>query len=146
MPETIEELSKFIADRTRQEWELTQEPYLLAKIPPALQGQGKNYREIIDPMTLKQFVSSLTDTVQLVQHPTQKSKIGLIPNGATYSFANLYQGGATSVPSNKQKSSYSRNPKNVILNFLQALSHLEAKELEKVQIPISVLVRLLGDE
>lgn len=105
-----------------------------------------NYREIIEPQTLKQFVSSLTDNVQVVQHPAQKSKIGLIPEGESYSFPAFDDGIATLMPSKAHKVSPSRNPRYVVLNFLEALSQLEAEELEKVSIPISVLVRLLGEK
>src|SRR5271166_1205398 len=140
MPKTIKELSEIIANRTREEWDLTHEPYLLSKIPAALQGDS--YREIIAPQTLKQFVISLTDTVQLVQHPIQKAKIGLIPKGENYSFSDFDRGAATSASDDKTKVSY-RNQKYIVLNFLEALSNLDAEDLEKIQIPVSVLVRLL---
>jgi len=139
-------IGAFIIDSTNEYWASNSQPYLLGWISPALKLHAIDYREIIAPHTLKEFVSTLSESVTMVIHPEHKSKIGLIPMGESFSFEPDSEAGgeAKEKPSDTKRAYRSPRPKFAVLNFLEALSKLTPEELSSVSIPISVLVKIVG--
>jgi hypothetical protein len=146
MEKTTGALSEFITSKTKEHWDDTQTPWLLADVAPALREEGFDYKALIAPLTLKQFAAGMSGKVKVIQHSTHKAQIGLVPDGATYSFeqkASEPKGGSKDEPGPKHPP---RSNKYVVLNFLQALSSLSDEDLEKVVVPTSVLAKLLKEK
>jgi hypothetical protein len=141
---TSDELLDFVAKLTRERWAESRKPLLASFVPPILLAHGMNYREILGPMT--KLVSYLTQNgggrFKIVIHPQHKAKIGLIPPTENYDFE--IEPREPEPNKTNLLPSKSRSQKFVVLNFLEALSTLEPSELDKVQIPVSVLAKLLS--
>jgi hypothetical protein len=111
-----------------------------------LMTEGVEYKKIIEPQTLKQFVNTISD-VRLVVHPTQKAKIGIVPANANFSFENgVSDTGKTDSDQRSTKSQKQANPKFILIQFLQMLSKLDDETLNEVHIPVRVLARIVGDK
>jgi hypothetical protein len=143
---TKESIAKFIARRVNEEWKNSSKPYMLNQISPDLLAKGINYKEVISPLTLKQFTGSMGQNIKLVMHHTQKSKIGLVPKDQLFEFTNNSIEGRSeqlTASSSTKRNKISRS-KFAVLNFLDALNKLDEKEIESVVIPVSILAKLVG--
>jgi hypothetical protein len=144
---TKESIARFISRRTIAEWRNSSKPYMLNQISPELMSKDIDYKKVIYPLTLKQFAMSIGPDVKMIIHPTQKSKIGLVPKDQMFDFqgteaeSDFSQRTSSSSPKKHYKIS---RAKFAVLNFLDALNKLDDKELESVVIPVSVLAKLVG--
>lgn len=136
-------LADEIVKMTEKYWADEESPYLLAELGPKL----GSYRDIIAPLTLKQFASGLSNRIKVVQHSSKKAKIGLIPAAQSYSFDQVVEAAeaAQEVAETKSKERR-RSNKYVVLNFLQALATLDDEDLRGVVIPASVLAKLVKEK
>jgi hypothetical protein len=124
-------------------WNDEQEPLLLSELGPNL----KSYRDIIAPLTLKQFVGTLSDRITVVQHSSKRAKVGVIPASKTYSYDEKETVQEVSpVQADRKPRSNPRSNKFVVLNFLEALATLDEEDLKQVVIPASVLAKLVKAE
>jgi hypothetical protein len=142
---TAEGLGKYIIKRTKEVWDTSSVPYMLSWISPELQAKGILYKTIIGPQTLKQFAATLADHVRLVVHPTQKSRIGLVPKTENFEFEEELTLN-TSLREATPKKLRQPSQRYIVTQFLVALSRLNDDELNKINIPISVLAKLLGEK
>lgn len=144
---TPDAILKFAADRAQEAWEKNEYPYLLARLSPDLAREGVNYKGVLGDQKLADFVRSAPGQVKVVSHPTQKSKIGLIPPERDFEFP-MQPGlpeprtSASSPPSDRNKSSRRRY---IVSNFLQLLSELDDADAAQVQIPTNILTKLMRD-
>ena len=75
-------LANKIVEAVEKYWNDEESPYLLSQLAPSL----GDYRDIITPQTLKQYISTLSDRVTVVQHSSKKAMVGVIPASKNYSF------------------------------------------------------------
>lgn len=142
-----DDFGKFIIRRTREHWESAQTPYLLTYISSDYQKEtGQQYKSLIYPQSLKEFVGSLSSDVKIVQHPLQKPKVGLIPSehNYTYGVEDVFRPKASTGTDRTTKRSIP--PKYVVLNFLEGLAKLNDDEIDRVNLPLSVLVKMLSEK
>lgn len=141
---TLDGLDRFIADQTQQHWDSHQTPWLISSIPAELKARGIDYRSILGEQRLKAFAQERSGSnYQVVTHPSQRAKVGLIPAGKTYEFPEE--------PAPEQPAEREELPKVARVNtayatirFLRALGELEDEDLDSVVIPTRVLVKLLS--
>jgi hypothetical protein len=147
MEATTEAIIEYVARRASEVWEEKQQPYLLALLSPDLRANGVEYKAVLGPIKLKEFLQTqAADKVKLITHPTQKAKVGVIPNDKEFAYETSAStaGQPGSVTKDTSTSSRPQNARVVVLNFLQLLGTLSSEDLEGVQIPASVLVKLLS--
>jgi hypothetical protein len=146
--ESASELADYIVSRTNQEWQENAFPYLLSRISPELDKSNVDYKPLIAPQTLKNFTLTLGDRVRLVQHPLHRARIGLVPAHVDFEFdsPNLSDVSSPAAPRSDSKRRLKVQPRYAVLNFLEALAELTPEEVDKVQIPISVLAKIVKNE
>ncbi|KAB1086173.1 hypothetical protein F4V91_06830 [Neorhizobium galegae] len=146
---TAETLADFIEEKTREYWKKNETPFLLADVGPAITKAASpdfNYKALIAPLSLKQFVAGMSGKVKVVQHATHKAKVGVIPANEDFEFGDKVVFEVSMEPKENPTKSHSRSNKYIVLNFLQALASLDDSELDKVVIPASVLAKLLKEK
>ena len=123
-------------------WAETQKAMLLSDVAPALvtaAGDGGDYKTLLAGKSLKAFIKDTGDShgYRLVEHPTQSARIAIAPLNSDFEFT-------AAVPEKTtKKSSAARKSENKAIALLDILASLPQEELEKISIPVSVLVRLL---
>jgi hypothetical protein len=135
-----EAIATFASEQARRIWDSTQQPYLLSNLSPDLVREGINYRDVLGEQKLGDFIRS-TDLIKVVLHPTQKSKIGLIPPDKDF----VFEVEASPVEHRTERSIGSRR-RYIISNFLQLVSELDDADAEMVQIPTHILTKLMRDK
>jgi hypothetical protein len=76
-----EKLADCILVLTTAHWRTKKSPLLLSNLAPALAKQGFEYKNIVSPLKLKQFIEMfLEGKVYFIEDPRKKLKIGLIPS------------------------------------------------------------------
>ena len=115
-------------------------PYLLSFASLDLAIVGVDYRDILDGEKLKAFVERTASEgrYQLVQHPQQKAKIGIVPYGADFRFESEEGESAETREARRGE----LNGAHILVNFLDALSKLSTEDIDGVVIPTRVLVKL----
>lgn len=128
-----EELSKIIEETTKRHWEESGEPLLLSSIPQKLTLEYQQvYKNVItDVYRLKNFIddSSKNYDYKIVVHEKEKAKIGLIPKNAEYKF--IMDG----IHENKKQ-------KNLAISLIEIISKLTEDDINKIEIPVYVIVKL----
>jgi len=126
-----------IKEITDDHWLSQKCPILLSALHPLLIAISPNYKELLNGKPIKQFIQETgAHGYKLVEHPTQKAKIGIIPVDAEYKFP-------AAAEQIQQTSTDSPKGSAALISFLKALGNLPDEEIEKVNIPVSVLVKLL---
>lgn len=120
-------------------WLENKEPILLSRLPLSLEEKDPNFREKLRAVSLKSFIEDTSDSCgyRLIKHPTQKAKIGVIPEGKDYSFPE-----EDKLNRNDIKKKPVKNKGNSAINLIELLSELPEDDLEKINIPLSVIVKL----
>lgn len=145
--ETADEIVSFIDVRTQQNWHERKEPLLLSLLGSEMLALNRDYRDIIAPTTFRQFLTSNTaGKLQIVQHPNQKAKIGLIPLGENFVFPEAIEIAQEVSPAfSDKKASVKRKVqgKYIVQNFLDLLSDLDSEDVSRVSIPIDVIAKMI---
>lgn len=143
MEPTAEAILQFASQRAQQTWDDDGTAYLLARLSPELREQGIDYKGVIGPQTLKEFVSGAPDKLRVVLHPTQRSKVGLVPAGIDFEFPAALEMPAKDTPPAAQPRTTSRqSARYTVMAFLELIGKLEPGDAERVQIPTDVLAKL----
>ncbi|EJM20413.1 hypothetical protein PMI22_02529 [Pseudomonas sp. GM21] len=123
---------------TREYWVANQRPLLLSNLPAILANQQVDYRAVLGKETLKSFVERTSDAAsyKVITHPVHRAKIGLVPPDVNYEFE------ADSEPAQETALSDIAPVPNDAIALLNILSKLDAEDLEKITIPVSVLAKL----
>lgn len=118
-------------------WRSQNSPILLSALPLMLEKSNPNYRAVLGDRTLKAFVRETenTESYKLVEHPIQRARVGVVPAEANYEFPQGVPSPPTVITA--------KNSQEVTLAFFRALATLPEDDLDKVVIPVSVLVKLL---
>ncbi|OCX24827.1 hypothetical protein [Pseudomonas graminis] len=135
-----QEIKDAIHSITLEYWAAHSRPLLLSNLPPLVEAQVTNYKNMLEKRTLKSVIKEVAaeGQVRLVMHPTHKAKVGVVPTSAVYEFEEE----ARPAPAKDSDTSKPREDEPVLL-LLRALARLSPEELEKVNIPVAVLVKLL---
>jgi hypothetical protein len=130
----VEALSVLVNDY----WKEKASPYLLSFVEPALTERGINYKEMLGDERLKAFVKRTKGktTYDVVEHPSQRAKVGLIPPDATFSYPSVE---AEMVAPTRRVS----EGELLLLNFLRSVAKLPDDDLNAINIPLRVFVKLV---
>lgn len=142
---TKDELIEFLQRRTTEVWDVSKQPYYLARVQPDLRESGKNYREATGEQTLALF-SEAVPNIRVVRHPHQKAKIGLVPASSSFEFSEIEGQSSTeaTTPALPSRSRiYRPGSQRVVADFLQLLSTLDDDDLKDFHIPSLVLAKML---
>lgn len=146
MEQTPEAILTFAARCAQETWDGNQQPYLLARLSPDLAKEGVNYKDVLGEQRLKDFVRSAPDRIKVVAHPSQKSKVGLIPPDKDFEYdATPTRIGAKAPTPSSFSEKRSGHRCYIVSNFLQLLSELDDAEAAQVQIPTHILTKLMRE-
>ena len=125
---------------SEEHWGKHQAPVLLSNLPPILRTRVPEYKKCLGTRSLKNFIKEVGDgeSFQLIEHPTQKAKLGIAPAKEEYKFP-VEKSRATV----RLSGNLAENQDRRVLALLHALANLPSEDLERVVIPISTLVNLL---
>lgn len=120
-------------------WKASQEPVLLSDLPAELRlhDASLDYKEVLKPQSMKAFIKEggAQFGIQLVAHPEQRAKLGLIPAGVAYTFPPT--GGTSAVQDEKSSVGSAEG-----VALMRMLAKLSDDDLSKITIPVSVLAKL----
>jgi hypothetical protein len=135
----IDSFKAFIRDRTKDTWDQRQSPYYLSFIAIDLKKLGVNYHTLLGPLKLSQWASSNeVPETKLVTHPTQRARIGFVPNDSDFAFETAEQ-----MPKPvAQPDSHSARSR-ALVQFVQSLANLPDSALEGFQVPAKTLIGFL---
>lgn len=131
------ELIDLIKTKVQEKWDKNKEPYLLSSVGSDYKGTVP-LKKALNGKRLKEWAILNQDNlkIDISIHPTQKEKIGLIPQNERYD----YPGEIKEVTQKIKK-----NKKAITLEFLGMLGELSEEEADKIIIPTSILTKLLGE-
>ncbi|MES2242133.1 MAG: hypothetical protein V4639_04595 [Pseudomonadota bacterium] len=117
-------------------------PIYLSNVPRILAKSLPDFRKILGERTLKSFTKATEaeGAYRVIEHPTQREKIVLIPVDKDFQFA--VDDGASSAGS-VESGDRSFKTRAKTLDFLACLAHLTEQEKAQVVIPTAILVKLL---
>ncbi|QJE02495.1 hypothetical protein HH212_22785 [Massilia forsythiae] len=117
-------------------------PIYLSNIPRILDKTLSNFREILGERSLKNFAKATENQgrYEVVEHPTQSSRVVLAPAGKGFKFEPL-----DPTPVAPAAPVHARRPRTraKTLDFLDCLALLPEHERSQVVIPVGVMVKLL---
>ena len=135
------ELTPFVTTlqaATQAYWDANQRPLLLSNLPVIFAELQVDYRTELDGETLKSFVKRTCNaaTYKVITHPVHRAKIGLVPPDVHYEFE------VDPEPVQEATPSEIAHVQNDAIALLNILSKLDSEDLEKINIPVSVLAKL----
>lgn len=135
-----QEIKDALQSITLDYWTAHDRPLLLSNLPPLMEARVTNYKDLLDKRTLKSVIKELATEVQvrLVTHPTHKAKVAVVPASVEFEFKEDER----PAPS-KSSISAQVSEDEPVLALLRALARLSPEELDKVSIPVAVLVKML---
>ena len=137
---TQESLIELLGKISKSQWESKAQPVLLSNLPPLLAGDEPNYKDFLAGKSLKQFIKETEgdagNQYRLIEHPTQRAKLAILPHGVTYEFPEML---TTPEPTTAND----RSSEKALVDFLRALKKLSPQDIENVHIPVSVLVKMI---
>lgn len=87
-----EQLSRALKAVSATHWSSKQQPVLLSALPMLLKDHlNADYKDALNGETLKDFIkrTSVAFQYRLVEHPTQKAKLGLVPAEVPFEFPTI---------------------------------------------------------
>ncbi|NNP77041.1 hypothetical protein A7P54_11500 [Acinetobacter sp. Ac_3412] len=127
-------LDNYLRERVSENWQKTKEPFLLSSIGSAFNKE--EIKQSTGGLTISTWIRNNLDSLELklVSHPSQKEKIGLIPKSETFS----YEDDEISI------NSTNLTDRELTLSFIELLQKkCTPKELEEINLPLKILVKLL---
>jgi hypothetical protein len=142
LEKTEEGLQRFLKEKADAFWRDKKFPYLLSYIGVDMKADGFDYRSIVGEEGLKAFVrrTQRAGGYRLVEHPSQKAKVGIVPADFSYVFPET----AIAESSHEYKQTKVATNEKAVIGFLRALSRLPETDQDAVVIPVRVLTKLLG--
>ena len=140
--ETVErtELGDHLRVIVNENWAQSERPILISLVPDHLRLRAPNedYKSALGSASLKTFVKSSQNEFgyRVVEHPTQKAKVGLVPEGTDYKFPDDEAKAVEANPDTFNKSGADG------IALLKSLAKLSDSDLDKITIPVAVLAKL----
>lgn len=123
-----------------ENWVQSEQPILISLVPDRLRLRAPNedYKSALESASLKTFLKSSQGEFgyRVVEHPTQKAKVGLVPEGIDYKFPDDE---AKVVEASHE--AFNRGGADGIA-LLKTLAKLSDSDLDKITIPVAVLAKL----
>jgi hypothetical protein len=137
-----EDIVNFLKGRVRDIWQLEARPLLLSSIPPELNRIGMNYKDILSGVPLKKFIkeNAISGGYRLVEHKTQKAKIGIVPDDVNFDFESDV---ATQGKENSLSTS-NGDMEKIAIAFLRAISTLPQEDIDQLVIPTRILAKFFN--
>ena len=137
--DTTGKLNSTLKELAESHWEAFQKPLLLSNLVPLLKAKEVDYKETIQDTSLKQFIKSTGKEhgYKLNEHPTQKEKIGVIPSCQDFTYDDTTKRPRAIKPDDRKKR------EETLISFFKILSTLPETDIEKVNIPASVIIKIL---
>lgn len=127
-------------------WGLNARPVLLSYLSKPLKDElgDHDYAELTRGKSLKELIKETEQAYgyRLLEHPTQKAKLGVVPAGKIYNFENQ----SDEKPKRSLRYDNFSSDQDIVLAFLKLLQKLPPQELEKVIIPASAITLLLNEK
>mgnify|MGYP003618210779 FL=1 len=124
----------YLKESVSENWKKTGEPFLLSSIGSKFSKE--EIKQNTGGLSITNWIRNNLDSLDLkiVSHPTQKEKIGLIPKNEKFS----YETNEISVIRTNL------TDRELTLSFIELLQKkCTPKELEEINLPLKVLVKLL---
>ena len=124
----------YLKESVSDTWEKTGEPFLLSSIGSKFSKE--QIKQNTGGLSITNWIRNNLDSLDLkiVSHPTQKEKIGLIPKHKNYSY------GTDEISITNSN----LTDRELTLSFIELLQKkCTPKELEEINLPLKVLVKLL---
>lgn len=135
---TTDNLANTLREIAIENWQAFRQPMLLSGLPKKLSERlDADYRQILGAVTLKKFIKDSGPAMgfRLVEHPTQRSKLGIVPTDVDFEFQI-----EPSIPVSDTLSYQD------IQGFTRVLRSLTPDELRRMALPASLVVRLLDSK
>ncbi|WP_156381466.1 hypothetical protein [Aurantimonas sp. Leaf443] len=143
---SADDVAKCISDIVHRTWAESQQPVLLAALPPLIERVVGDYDEALGGRGLFQFTQeALADDVVAVRHPVHIAKVGLIPKGKAYQFP-TDGSGPTRGPSFtrllRESARGKAGEKTKLDTLMEVLSDLDEEDAKQVSIPFHIILKL----
>lgn len=134
----LTDIANALKECAENSWSERGTPLLLSNVHFLLVNQHPDYREALAGRTLKEFVQETGSEFgyKLVAHPTQKAKVAVLPVNVEYEFPAIHE----REPQSPRQADVSAD---AVIAFLKKLATLTPEEIDRVNIPTSILVKLL---
>lgn len=132
---TNEDLIAALQDIAQKHWDTHKNPVLLSQLPKLLSTYLQaDYKPILGMVSLKSFIKTSQGLggYRLVEHPTQRAKLGIVPPEVEFEFP--------IAANEKVISTLSRQD---IEGFARVLGTLTPDELRHVSLPATLVIKLL---
>jgi hypothetical protein len=148
-PLTEAQLVSFLGQQAVAVWNADAKPYLLSMVTPDLKQQGLTYQGAIGDKTLAKWAETVEqDEFTVVRHPLHRANVGVIPFGEAYEFPRVAPrtpGLAIEFDDDRRTEGSGRQRKAVVVRFLETLTKLDPEDLDKIVLPVSVIVKLIKE-
>ncbi len=138
------DLLAFLKEKAEKNWKEQEQPYFLSMVSPELREMNIDYKSILGAERLKTFVQRMRSEsgFKIVEHPTQKAKIAIIPSSENFEFeVDPKLNFTREAPLRDRRKSDNRE--EAVLSFLRLLGDLPKDDLDAINIPVRVLARLI---
>ena len=137
----LQQVKESIKVVAKDYWETHKKPLLLSNLPAVLEAMAPNFKSILGPQNLKSFIKDYAAEmdVRLIEHATHKAKVAVAPSTVTFDFPTESAGESKN---HKPPRSALKGDK-AVLALLHSLTSLSDQELDRVTIPVSVLVKMI---
>lgn len=142
MSELDSVLGHFLERKAAASWERNGAPYFLSALPPEFKLEGHDYKDVIGDERLKSAAKRLSERYgfKVVEHPTIKAKVGVIPKDQIFEFST--ERSEKKLPVRIEQDSVEER-RRIVLDFLELIGRLPPDLLSEVSIPAKVLSRLV---
>mgnify|MGYP003554565011 CR=1 FL=1 len=132
---TTPNLAAILLEISQKNWSEKARPVLLSALPKLLNEQlNDDYKSLLAEESLKSFIKRTEEQsgYRLVEHPTQRAKLGLIPASENFSFE-----------SEEKSSTVIDMNRDDIYAFARVLQSLSEDDRKSITFPASVVMKLL---
>jgi len=137
----LQQVKDSLKNVAKEYWETHKKPLLLSNLPAVLEARAPNFKSILGPQNIKSFIKDYAAEmdVRLIEHATHKAKVAVAPAAVTFDFPT-----DSAVESKTQKTPRApQKGEKAVLALLHSLGSLPDEELDRVTIPVSVLVKMM---
>lgn len=143
------DLVELVQKIANEYWESNQAPILLSKLPYEITQKNPDYKKILgEKRNLKKFIeeTKAEGKYKIIKDPQVRARIGLAPETADFSYpveeATLHSDVSFISKQNSMKTKQSRE---AVFDFLNAVSLLSEIDQDKIVIPLSIFIKLIDD-
>lgn len=136
---TSDDLAEALRAVAEENWRTLRQPMLLSGLPRKLEERLKaDYKQLLGSENLKGFIQSTgsANGYRLVEHPTQRAKLGLVPASVDFKFTDDSENAVLLEDVSARD----------IEGFVRVLCSLTPNELSRVLLPAHLVVKLISSK